>query len=176
MAVLAKKIAMVSVMAAISAAFGSIALYFLIEGIKSQQQSVLSGQPIIVLRTMHSYLPGAIISAAGVFLFALALFAFLYKEELYKKALPYCTWTSAIGIATIVIGGLGINYYWHQSARYHGYVKCGLMDRVSTTKMHTSYWAKDKGLCSDARLAQILRYPSEERLRKANNYLKNRQE
>lgn len=176
MAVLAKKIAMISVMAVISAAFGVIALYFLLDGVESQQQSILGGQPIIVLKTMHSYLPGAIISAAGVFLFALALFAFLYKETLYKEMLPYCNWICAIGIATIVIGGLGINYYWHQSARDHGYVKCGLADRVSTTKMHTSYWAKDKGLCNDARLAQILRYPSEERLKKANDYLMNRQE
>lgn len=176
MAVLVKKIAMLSVMAAISAAFGVVALYFLIDGIESQQQSILGGQPIIVLKTLHGYLPGAIISAAGVFLFALALFAFLYKEALYKKILPYCNWTCAIGIASIVIGGLGINYYWHQSAQEQGYVKCGLTDRVSTAKMHTSYWAKDKKLCGDAKLAKILRHPSQERLKKANDYLMSIQE
>ena len=174
MAVLAKKIAMVSGMAVISAAFAITAVYFLVDGVESQQQSISSGHPVIAINTMHSYLPGVIISAAGVLLFALALLAFLYKETLYKKMLPLCSWTCAIGIATIVIGGFGISYYWHHAARDYGYVKCGLADRVSTTRLHTSYWATNEDHCSDASLAKILKYPSSERLEKANQELMSR--
>lgn len=174
MAALAKKIVMASSMAAISAAIAIAALYFFANGVEMQRQSILSGDAIIVIRTMHSYLPGVFIGAIGVLLFALALLTFLYKEAVYKKMLIYCNWTCAIGIASIFVGGMGINYYWHDAARNHGYVKCGVTDRVSTTKMHTSYWVTNRKDCNDPKLAQLLSYPSGERLKMANNYLMNR--
>lgn len=176
MAALAKKIIMAISMAAISAGIAIAALYSLPKSVESQRGSILSGDAIIVIRTIHSYLPGAFIGAIGVLLFALALLVFLYKESLYERMLAYCSWTCAIGVFTIFVGAIGINYYWHQSARSHGYVKCGATDRVSTTKMHTSYWVKNKKDCNNPRLSQLLSYPSDEYLKKANDYLTSRQE
>src|SRR5690625_7787470 len=81
MAALVKKIVMASSMAAVSAAIAIAALYFFATGVETQRQSILSGDGVIVIRTMHSYLPGVFIGAIGVLLFALALLTFLRSEE-----------------------------------------------------------------------------------------------
>src|SRR5690625_7848973 len=119
MAALVKKIVRASSMAAVSAAIAIAALYFFATGVETQRQSILSGDGVIVIRTMHSYLPGVFIGAIGVLLFALALLTFLYKEAVYKKMLIYFNWTCAIGIDSIFFVGMGIYYYWLDSALYH---------------------------------------------------------
>lgn len=174
MDVLAKKLLVASSMVAASAAFVVAMIFLVVSQAGDQYQAIQSGNEIIVMKTMHGYLPGAIIGGFGVFLYSLSMFAFLYRESLYKKLLPYCAWTCLTGVVAIFLGGFGISYYWHSDARSSGYVKCGMLDSVSTAKLHTSYWAKRDEYCNDPQLAEILRYATEQRLRKANVYLRSR--
>src|SRR5690625_7900049 len=98
-----KKIVMASSMAAVSAAIAIAALYFFADGVETQRQSILSGDAIMVISTMHSYLPGVSIGAIGVLLFGLALATFLYTEAVYTRRLIRCSWTCASGTASIFV-------------------------------------------------------------------------
>ncbi|WP_111643180.1 hypothetical protein [Marinimicrobium alkaliphilum] len=176
MAVLAKKLVMVSLVAIISGALVVAMSYFLIGDVSKQLQALRSGDAVIAVRTAHGYLPGAIVAGGGVFLFSLSMFAFLYRKHLYRKLLPYCNWTSIAGVVLIFLGGMGFSYYWHQSALDAGYVKCGMRDSLYTPKIHTSYWVSDKAYCNNDGLARMLRYPTDDNINKVNRYLRGMQD
>ncbi|WP_347330344.1 hypothetical protein [Marinimicrobium locisalis] len=171
MAFLIKKLAVVTTMAILSVAGTLYASFSLVSDATSQSEAIENGTPLIVIKTFHSYLPGTIIIGAGLFLCSMALYAILYRETLYKKLMPICNWIVLIGIITIPIGGVGISYYWHYEAKNNGYVKCGLLDKISTTKMHTSYWGKEKSFCNNIQVAKIISGTSMQDLERANSYL-----
>lgn len=172
MALLIKKIAFISTFAVGCLLLIAVLAYFFIGDVKTLLSLLKEAPPIILVDTFHSYTPGALIIGIGGFLYALSLFAFLYKEAWYKKAMPYCTWIILIGIVAIPAGGIGISYYWHHAAQSKGYVECSLTDKISPAKMHISYWGKEPSLCNNKQVAKIISGTSLEDLKRANEYLK----
>lgn len=175
MAILIKKLVFISALATGSLLLTIVLTYYLASDVAEQAELLNDAPPIIVLKTFHSYAPGGIITGGGILLFSLSMFAFLYKESWYKRVMPFCTWIVLLGIAAMLIGGIGINYYWHHEARSIGYVKCGLLDKLSTTQMHTSYWGKKKSYCNDIQAAKLVSGTSVDDLKKANDYLRKRE-
>lgn len=173
MALLIKKLAVVTAMNVLSIAGTLYATLSLISDVASQNTATESGTALILVKTFHGYLPGTIIIGIGLFLCSIALYASLYSRNIYKRMMPACNWIVLVGILAIPTGGVGISYYWHHTAKSNGYVKCGLLDKLSTTKMHTSYWAKEESLCNNAKVAKILSGTSTNALEKANHYLLN---
>ncbi len=171
LALLIKKITFISAFAAGSILLSTMLVYLFVVDVKTLLSLLEEAPPIIIVDTFHSYTPGSLIIGIGGFLSALSLFAFLYRESWYEKALPYCTWIIFIGIVAIPVGGVGISYYWHHTAKNKGYVKCSLVDKISTAKMHTSYWAKEPSLCNNKQVAKIISGTSLEDLKRANDYL-----
>ncbi|WP_027329119.1 hypothetical protein [Marinimicrobium agarilyticum] len=171
MALLIKKIAFISAFALGCLLLVSVLAYFFVGDVKTLLTLLEETPPIILVETFHSYTPGALIIGVGGFLYALSLFAFLYKENWYKKALPYFTCIIFIGIVAIPVGGVGISYYWHHAAKSKGYVKCSLIDKISPAKMHTSYWVKEPSLCNNKQVAKRISGTSLKGLKRANEYL-----
>lgn len=171
MALLIKKLAAITAFAAFLIAILVYASINLIKDLTAQRQVIKNDTPLILVDTFHAYLPGAIIICIGALIYSGAMYSFLYNQKSYKKIITTSNWTVLVGIVAIVIGGIGISYYWHQEARDNGYIKCGLLDKISTTKMHTSYWAKGPLLCNNKQVAKIISGTSLEDLKRANEYL-----
>lgn len=171
MALLAKKIAYISAMALGSLLLSIWLAHYLVDDVTSQVTLLRESPPLIIIDTFHGYIPGSLIIGVGIFLSSLSLFAFLYQESWYKKFIPICSWIVLVGIIALPVGGIGISYYWHHAAQNKGYVKCSLIDKISTAKMHTSYWGKEASLCNNKQVAKIISGTSLEDLKRANEYL-----